>query len=131
MDEALEEVDLQSRGRDRVATYSMGMKQRLGVAAALLKQPELLILDEPANGLDPQGMVEMRTLLRTLGHGDKSVLVSSHLLGEVEQICDRVRWQDVDSAKSADSGTTLSGHRISSCSTPQRPICACGDRSKS
>ena len=90
VDQVLEEVDLQSRGRDRVATYSMGMKQRLGVAAAVLKQPDLLILDEPANGLDPQGMVEMRTLLRRLGEGNKSVLVSSHLLGEVEQICDRV-----------------------------------------
>jgi ABC-2 type transport system ATP-binding protein len=66
------------------------MKQRLGVAAALLKDPELLILDEPTNGLDPRGMAEMRTLIRTVGQGKRTVLLSSHLLGEVEQICDRV-----------------------------------------
>jgi ABC-2 type transport system ATP-binding protein len=68
----------------------MGMKQRLGVAAALLKNPELLILDEPTNGLDPQGMAEMRKLIRGMAQGDRTVLLSSHLLGEVEQICDRV-----------------------------------------
>jgi len=66
------------------------MRQRLGVAAALLKEPDLLILDEPTNGLDPQGMVEMRELLRSLGQGSRTVLLSSHLLGEVEQICHRV-----------------------------------------
>jgi ABC-type multidrug transport system ATPase subunit len=66
------------------------MKQRLGVAAALLKDPELLILDEPTNGLDPQGMAEMRKLIKDIGQGDRTVLLSSHLLGEVEQICDRV-----------------------------------------
>ena len=68
----------------------MGMKQRLGVAAALLKDPELLILDEPTNGLDPAGMADMRDLIRRLGSGERTVLLSSHLLGEVEQICDRV-----------------------------------------
>jgi ABC-2 type transport system ATP-binding protein len=66
------------------------MKQRLGVAAALLKEPELLILDEPTNGLDPAGMAEMRTLIRGLGQGGRTVLLSSHLMTEVEQICDRV-----------------------------------------
>jgi ABC-2 type transport system ATP-binding protein len=66
------------------------MKQRLGVAAALLKDPELLILDEPTNGLDPKGMADMRALVRALGSGERTVLLSSHLLGEVEQICDRV-----------------------------------------
>jgi ABC-type multidrug transport system ATPase subunit len=66
------------------------MKQRLGVAAALLKDPELLILDEPTNGLDPRGMADMRRLVRELGRGERTVLLSSHLLGEVEQICDRV-----------------------------------------
>ena len=66
------------------------MKQRLGVAAALLKDPELLILDEPTNGLDPQGMAEMRRLIRHVGQADRTVMLSSHLLGEVEQICDRV-----------------------------------------
>lgn len=86
----LEMVDLTDRARDKFATYSLGMKQRLGVAAALLKEPELLILDEPTNGLDPAGMADMRTLIRRLGSGERTVLLSSHLLGEVEQICDRV-----------------------------------------
>ena len=66
------------------------MKQRLGVAAALLKNPDLLILDEPTNGLDPAGMAEMRTLIRELGQGQRTVLLSSHLMTEVEQVCDRV-----------------------------------------
>ena len=87
---ALEEVDLRGRARDAFQTYSLGMKQRLGVAAALVKEPDLLILDEPTNGLDPQGMVEMRHLIRELGRGERTVLLSSHLLNEVEQICDRV-----------------------------------------
>jgi ABC-2 type transport system ATP-binding protein len=68
----------------------MGMKQRLGVAAALLKEPELVILDEPTNGLDPAGMRDMRRLVRAIGAGGRTVLLSSHLLGEVQQICDRV-----------------------------------------
>jgi len=87
---ALAEVDLTSRAGDRFATYSLGMKQRLGVAAALLKDPELLILDEPTNGLDPAGMAEMRDFIRELGQGQRTVLLSSHLMNEVEQICDRV-----------------------------------------
>jgi ABC-2 type transport system ATP-binding protein len=86
----LEEVDLAARGSDRFGTYSLGMKQRLGVAAALLKDPELLILDEPTNGMDPAGMAEMRTFIRNLGQGRRTVLLSSHLMSEVEQICDRV-----------------------------------------
>jgi len=90
VDDALAAVDLTDRARDRYTTYSLGMKQRLGVAAALLKDPELLILDEPTNGLDPAGMRDMRALIRELGTGDRTVLLSSHLLGEVEQICDRV-----------------------------------------
>jgi len=90
IDPVLSEVDLTSAAHRRFGTYSTGMKQRLGVAAALLKSPELLILDEPTNGLDPQGMAEMRHLMRYLGQGDRTVLLSSHLLGEVEQICDRV-----------------------------------------
>jgi ABC-2 type transport system ATP-binding protein len=88
--EVLQLVDLTDRARDKFATYSLGMKQRLGVAAALLKDPELLILDEPTNGLDPAGMADMRDLIRRLGSGERTVLLSSHLLGEVEQICDRV-----------------------------------------
>jgi ABC-type multidrug transport system ATPase subunit len=90
VDRALEQVDLLARGKDKYGTYSLGMKQRLGVAAALVKDPELLILDEPTNGLDPQGMVDMRDLIRQLGQGERTVLLSSHLLNEVEQICDRV-----------------------------------------
>jgi ABC-2 type transport system ATP-binding protein len=90
IDAVLNEVDLQNRGADRFKTYSQGMRQRLGVAAALLKDPDLLILDEPTNGLDPAGMADMRTLIRRLGSGDRTVLLSSHLLGEVQQVCDRV-----------------------------------------
>ena len=86
----LDLVDLTDRAKDRFRTYSLGMKQRLGVAAALLKDPRLLILDEPTNGLDPAGMADMRTLIRKLGASGCTVLLSSHLLGEVQQICDRV-----------------------------------------
>jgi ABC-type multidrug transport system ATPase subunit len=90
VDEVLELVDLAGRAKDRFSAYSLGMKQRLGVAAALLKDPELVILDEPTNGLDPAGMRDMRRLIRELGSGGRTVLLSSHLLGEVQQICDRV-----------------------------------------
>jgi ABC-type multidrug transport system ATPase subunit len=86
----LDEVDLAGRAGDRFRTYSLGMKQRLGIAAALLKDPELLILDEPTNGMDPAGMAEMRPFIRSLGQGDRTVLLSSHLMSEVEQVCDRV-----------------------------------------
>jgi ABC-type multidrug transport system ATPase subunit len=86
----LEEVELSSRASDRFHTYSLGMKQRLGVAAALLKDPELLVLDEPTNGMDPAGLAEMRTFIRGLGRGGRTVLLSSHLMSEVEQVCDRV-----------------------------------------
>src|SRR5438477_1944348 len=90
VDEVLDLVELASRAGRKFGTYSTGMKQRLGVAVALLKDPELPILDEPTNGLDPQGMAEMRKLIKDIGQGDRTVLLSSHLLGEVEQICDRV-----------------------------------------
>jgi len=90
VDGVLEEVDLLAAAGRRAGDFSTGMKQRLGVAAALLKEPELLILDEPTNGLDPQGMAEMRRLVRDLRSGDRTVLLSSHLLGEVEHVCDRV-----------------------------------------
>jgi ABC-2 type transport system ATP-binding protein len=86
----LETVDLTARARDRFSTYSLGMKQRLGVAAALLKDPELVVLDEPTNGLDPAGMRDMRELVRSLGADGRTVLLSSHLMAEVQQICDRV-----------------------------------------
>jgi ABC-2 type transport system ATP-binding protein len=90
LDEVLDLVDLKGRQHDRVGSYSMGMKQRLGVATALLHDPDLLILDEPANGLDPAGIVEMRDLLRRLAAEGKTVFISSHVLSEVQQICDRV-----------------------------------------
>ncbi|MEA2618597.1 MAG: type transport system ATP-binding protein [Chloroflexota bacterium] len=88
VDEVLQIVGLTDRARDRYRTYSLGMKQRLGVAAALLPDPELLVLDEPSNGLDPAGIIEMRVLLRSLRERGKTVFVSSHLLGEVEQLAD-------------------------------------------
>ncbi len=84
----LELVDLSDRARDPVRTYSQGMKQRLGVAMALLPDPDLLILDEPANGLDPLGIIQMRDLLRHLREQGKTIFLSSHLLGELEQIVD-------------------------------------------
>jgi ABC-2 type transport system ATP-binding protein len=83
-------VDLLDRADDRYGAYSLGMKQRLGVAAALLKEPELVVLDEPSNGLDPAGITDMRALLRTLAAEGCTVVLSSHLLAEVEQVCDRV-----------------------------------------
>lgn len=90
VDEVLEEVGLRDRAKERVKTYSLGMKQRLAVASALLKQPALLILDEPANGLDPGGIREMRDLMRKLAGSGTTVVLSSHILGEVQQICDSV-----------------------------------------
>src|SRR5215469_6426601 len=90
LDAVLDLVELTGRQKDRVKSYSTGMKQRLAVAIALLNDPELLILDEPANGLDPAGIVEMRDLLRQLAAGGKTVFISSHVLAEVQQICDRV-----------------------------------------
>jgi ABC-2 type transport system ATP-binding protein len=88
--EVLELCGLRDRAKDRVKTYSLGMKQRLAVASALLKHPRLLILDEPANGLDPGGIREMRDLMRRLAGSGMTVVLSSHILGEVQQICDSV-----------------------------------------
>ncbi len=90
VDAVLEMVGLRDRKNDRVKTYSLGMKQRLGVAVALLNNPDVLILDEPANGLDPAGIVEMRDLLRRLVAEGKTIFLSSHVLTEVQQICTRV-----------------------------------------
>ena len=90
----LDTVGLADRADDRVGTYSLGMRQRLGVASVLLKDPDLLVLDEPANGLDPSGMSALRTLLRRLGDAGRTVVVSSHLLAEIEQLCDEVAVMD-------------------------------------
>ncbi|HEX4491153.1 MAG TPA: ATP-binding cassette domain-containing protein [Acidimicrobiia bacterium] len=90
VDHALERVGLATRADDLARGYSLGMRQRLGLAIALLKDPEVLILDEPANGLDPAGIREIRELVRDLRTEGRTVFLSSHLLGEIEQVCDRV-----------------------------------------
>jgi ABC-2 type transport system ATP-binding protein len=93
-DERIQEVvaivGMNQRIHDKVRTYSLGMRQRLGIAQALLGRPKLLILDEPTNGLDPQGIKEMREFIRRLAEGGLSLFVSSHLLSEIQQLCDRV-----------------------------------------
>jgi ABC-2 type transport system ATP-binding protein len=90
VDEALEKVGLNQRSDDRYRAYSLGMKQRLAIAATLLKKPRLLILDEPTNGLDPAGIREIRDLVKDLGASGVTVLLSSHILAEVQQVCDSV-----------------------------------------
>ena len=90
IDEVLEIVDLADRGGDNVGGYSFGMRQRLGVAASLLRNPRLLVLDEPANGLDPAGIRDMRALVKRLAGSGLTVLLSSHDMSEVEEICDNV-----------------------------------------
>jgi ABC-2 type transport system ATP-binding protein len=90
IDAALATVELEGRAGDRVGGYSHGMRQRLGIAASLLREPRLLLLDEPATGLDPAGMRDMRRLIRRLADEGITVLLSSHLLGEVEELCNRV-----------------------------------------
>jgi ABC-2 type transport system ATP-binding protein len=90
IDASLERVGLHDRGKDPVRAYSLGMKQRLAIAATLLRDPSLLILDEPANGLDPAGIVEVRELLRSLGAEGRTIFVSSHILSEVQQTADHV-----------------------------------------
>jgi len=89
-DRLLELVDLGKRAESKYSTYSLGMKQRLGIACALLGDPELVFLDEPTNGLDPAGVVEVRELIRDLGKGGRTVVLSSHLLAETELVCDNV-----------------------------------------
>ena len=90
IDEVLVMVGLKKRSRNKAKTYSLGMRQRLSIAVALLGNPELLILDEPTNGLDPEGIIEIRELIRSLGKEGKTIFLSSHLLHEVEQVCDHV-----------------------------------------
>ncbi|MEX0791093.1 MAG: ATP-binding cassette domain-containing protein [Actinomycetota bacterium] len=113
----LELVGLEKRSKDRVARYSLGMKQRLGVAAALLPEPDLLVLDEPANGLDPTGIAAMRVLLRRVANDGTTVLVSSHQLIELQQVADwviiinlgKLKYQGDLAALLAETGTTLVG----------------------
>jgi len=90
VEETLEVVELTDRAKDRVGGYSHGMRQRLGIAAALLRRPRLLLLDEPATGLAPAGMRDMRALIRRLADDGMTVVLSSHLLAEVEELCNRV-----------------------------------------
>jgi ABC-2 type transport system ATP-binding protein len=90
IDDALETVDLATRAHDKIKGYSHGMKQRLGIAGALLRDPDLLLLDEPTTGLDPAGMRDMRALVHRLAENGLTVLLSSHLMDEVEDLCDRV-----------------------------------------
>ena len=90
IDGTLELVELLDRAKDRVGGYSHGMRQRLGIAASLLRRPRLLLLDEPATGLDPAGMRDMRALVRRLADGGMTVVLSSHLMSEVEELCNRV-----------------------------------------
>ena len=90
LDQLIDRVGLTGRADGKFRTFSLGMKQRLGIAFALLGDPDLVFLDEPTNGLDPEGMIEVRELIRSLGDGYRTVLLSSHLLHEVEQVCDSV-----------------------------------------
>jgi ABC-2 type transport system ATP-binding protein len=90
VDEAIERVGLTGRDKDRYRSYSSGMRQRLAIAAALLKSPEVLILDEPTNGLDPADIRDVREMVRELGSSGATVLLSSHVLAEVQQVCDSV-----------------------------------------
>ncbi|MEU5550681.1 ABC transporter ATP-binding protein [Micromonospora sp. NPDC047793] len=116
VDDVLEQVGLLDRAHERVKGYSLGMKQRLAVASALLKQPELLILDEPANGLDPAGIREMRDLMRALAERGVTVLVSSHILAEIQVICDHVTI--ISRGRRAASGPVaevLAGHDRHEC----------------
>lgn len=104
IDSAVHLVRMESRIDDKVKTYSLGMKQRLGLASALLNHPKLLILDEPINGLDPQGIMELRQIVRDLSKKDKmTVLISSHILAEIGQMCDRIIM--IDQGKIVDSFT--------------------------
>jgi ABC-2 type transport system ATP-binding protein len=112
VDDVLGRVGLAGREGDLVRTYSLGMRQRLGLAAALLRDPELLVLDEPSNGLDPAGMREVRELLRSLGREGRTVFVSSHLLTEVEQVCDRVAILARGRCVTAGPVAEVVGHRL-------------------
>lgn len=126
--QVLEFVGLNDRGKDLVRSYSLGMKQRLGVAMALLPDPELLILDEPANGLDPLGIIQLRDQLRTLRDQGKTILLSSHLLGELEQVSDWLVMLNQGKAVFSGPARTLVEHRgaliVEAADTIQRDLVA-------
>ncbi len=103
VERALEEVDLLSRADAKFGGYSTGMKQRLGIATALIRQPELIVLDEPTSGLDPAGQLEIRNLVRELAEEGRTILLSSHLLNEVQQVCTHVAI--IDKGKLVQTGT--------------------------
>ncbi len=113
VDEVIETVGLKGRDDDRYRSYSLGMKQRLAIAGALLKSPELLILDEPTNGLDPAGIREIRETIRDLGESGVTVLLSSHILAEVQQVCDGVSIIGHGSLLASGSVKEVVGSRIS------------------
>jgi ABC-2 type transport system ATP-binding protein len=124
IDPSLERVGLKQRADDRVAKYSMGMRQRLGVAACLLADPDLLILDEPMNGLDPAGMHEMRDMISSLKDEGRTVVLSSHLLDEVQRTCDSVAIVDRGSIiRQGPISDLLAGTNLEievDCSEPER-----------
>jgi ABC-2 type transport system ATP-binding protein len=116
----LARVGLAGRGDDRFRGYSMGMRQRLGIAAALLGDPELLILDEPANGLDPAGIREMWRLVGRLGGEERTVLVSSHVVRELEDVCDRLVVMDRGALRFCGPVDELTGGASRLVATPER-----------
>jgi ABC-2 type transport system ATP-binding protein len=123
VDDVLEQVGLAGVGRRPVKAYSLGMRQRLGLAGALLRRPELLVLDEPTNGLDPQGITEVRELLLALHRAGTTVFLSSHLLAEVEQLCSRVGVLDRGRLVLQDELATLTaptGSTVVQTPTPDR-----------
>jgi ABC-2 type transport system ATP-binding protein len=129
IDEVLEIVELAPRAKHRVGGYSHGMRQRLGIAAALLRRPRLLILDEPATGLDPAGMRDMRLLVRRLADSGITVLLSSHQLGEVEEMCNRVAIVQAgrivyEGALAELTGAAVSGYRLRT-TDPPRALTVC------
>jgi ABC-2 type transport system ATP-binding protein len=131
IEEVLELVELRDRAKDKVGGYSHGMRQRLGIAAALLRQPRLLLLDEPTTGLDPAGMRDMRALVRRLAGEGITIMLSSHLLYEVEELCNRVaiirRGRIVFQGPLRDLlATATSGYRLCALEPERARMCLLG-----
>ncbi len=125
--DVLRAVHLEDRAGDRYSSYSLGMKQRLGIAAALLPSPDLLVLDEPTNGLDPPGIRDLRAQLRALADGGMTVFVSSHLLDELQQVCDHLVVIDQGHLVFAGDVTELLGsHEPKLCAVPEDPAMVAG-----